>query len=424
MSSGVGLAALVVNYNSGAFAVRCVESLIDEWEREGRDRARLHVVVVDNASPEDQEPWLGRLAELGAEVVRHGENAGYAGGINLAYARTRGGPDDVVAILNPDLYFLPGSVGTLVDYLGEHPECGAVDPRACIDPLGVLNLPRNLLPTITDHLRILLGTLSPRMCRGYSRHRLEHALPWWSAEGPVVADMLSGCCVFLRRGVVDRLDHLLDPRYPLYYEDTDLFRELRRRGLELVHHGAARVLHHWSRSSGVGGQFQGEPLRRYRISQRAYFTKFYGPLGYLLVRGLNALERAWPQDKLYRPMHSLTPLGAFSDPVVIPVGRPCRFLIELGMAPTWIVACGIFGEGDEWVCPAETWEWFFQAEYFMRAIDLDTGDFLGAWQFTKTSPGRDTPIERAEIEALGIGADGVPAPGGAAPRPSEKERAR
>ena len=36
-------------------------------------------------------------------------------------------------------------------------EVGAVDPRACIDPNLVINLPRNLLPTLTEHVRTRLA---------------------------------------------------------------------------------------------------------------------------------------------------------------------------------------------------------------------------------------------------------------------------
>jgi GT2 family glycosyltransferase len=399
VTRAAGLAALIVNYNSGAFAVSCTRSLQHEWARSGRPREQLHVVVVDNRSPVDQEAHLTRLEELGATVLRHGENAGYAKGMNLAYARTRGGPRDFVAILNPDLFFLPGSIDVLLAYLEQNPRCGAVDPRACMDPLGVLLLPRNLLPTLSDHARVVLAHMSPALCRAYSRHRHRQTLPWWTAEGPLETDMLSGCCVFLRREVVERMGRVMDERYPLYYEDTDLFRTLRGLGLSVVHHGSARVLHHWSRSAGVGGEFANEPMRRYAISQREYFRKWYGPGGAWLVAAINRLQSWWPASWTYRPMHELVTLGPFDEPATIPLPRRCRFVIEITMAPTFLVCAGILGEGERFTFPQETWDWLFQAEFFLRALDRDTGELLGAWRFVKTTPGRDAPIDVAEIEA-------------------------
>ena len=150
MSADTRLSALIVNYNTGALAVGCVRSLQHEWRRAGRPPAALTIVVVDNASPQDQTEHLAELERLGVDVLRSSENAGYARGMNLAFARTRGGPDDVIAILNPDLHFLPGSVDTLLEYVLANRRCGAVDPRAFMDPGGTINLPRNLLPTLFD----------------------------------------------------------------------------------------------------------------------------------------------------------------------------------------------------------------------------------------------------------------------------------
>ena len=396
------LSALVVNYNSGAFGVRCLDSLVGEWLREGRPRDALEIVVVDNASTLDQREHLERMEALGARIVHSDENRGYAAGINLALAHSSGAPDDAVAILNPDLLFLPGSVGALMDeaLLGER--VGAVDPRACVDPLGVLNLPPNLMPGPCDRFLVTAGRMSPWFCRQYSRIRSRRSLRWWAAEGPVESDMLSGCCLFLRRGVVEELGTLMDERFPLYFEDTDLFRRLARRGYRLVHHGGARILHHWSRSAAVGGEFQIEPLRRYEVSQRAFFRKYYGRAGEAWMAALAWAEGRWPAKWRHRPMHPLTELGDFGHaPVSIQLPRRCRYVLELAVDPAWIVACGVLGEGDRWDCPPETWDWWFQTDYYGRGLDLDTGELLGAWHFRKTTAGRTTPLEDEELARLG-----------------------
>ncbi|MCZ6597173.1 MAG: glycosyltransferase [Planctomycetota bacterium] len=393
------LSALVVNYETGAFAERCVESLLREWSREGRDADRLEIVVVDNASPTDQGPHLERIGSLGATVVRSPENLGYAGGMNLALSRTDGGPLDVVAVLNPDLHFLPGSVRVLMDYLAEHPECGVVAPRATIDPGGVIHLPKNALATLAEELRAFGARISPLLCRAYSRRRLRAAIPWWTASEPLVTDMLSGCCLFLRRDVIAELPALMDERFPLYYEDTDLFRTLHRLGHTVVQHTGASILHHWSRSSGIGESFAGEPQRRYAESRRAYYRKHYGPLGLSVVQALDWLSERWPKRAMHRPMHRLEPLGALAEPIELRLPRRCRFLVEIAMHPDWLLAAGILGEGDRWTCPPAAWEWFFRGDYFARALDLDTHAVLGAWSFQKTTAGRDRPVDSEELDS-------------------------
>jgi len=399
LSEPRGLAALVVNYNSGAFAVGCARSLIHAWEQEGRRREDLQIVVVDNASPVDQTESLAAIEAMGAKVIRSPENVGYSGGANLAYRETRGEPGDVVAILNPDLTFLPGSVGPLMDYLHRHPRCGVVAPRTTIDVAGELHISRDLLPTPLEQVRTTLARMSPWWCRRYGARRLRLALEWWTSDGPLETDMITGCCLFLRREVVDDEPFLLDERFPLYFEDTDLYHRLRRKGLSVVRHGGVRILHHWSRSAGVGPQFQGEPLRRYWISFDHYFRKYFGATGLAFVRWLARVEQRWPPAKLHRPMHALEFLGESDVPIEVRLPRSCPFVLELGLAPTWIVTVGIVGEGDRWTCPRETWEWFFEADYFVRAFDRGTNEYLGAWHFKKRGAGRVDPLEIDEIEA-------------------------
>ena len=400
------LSALVVNYNTGAFAVQCVRSLLREWRDEGRRAEDLEVVVVDNASPADQGAAMAELESLGAKVVMADDNLGYAGGMNLALEHTSGGPQDQVALLNPDLFILPGAIGTMLEYLVDHPDVGAVDPRATIDPGLALNLPRNALPTVVEHALINLAQWHPFFTRAYSKRRTRAAIEWWTAQGPIDAQMLSGCCVLLRREVLAKLPYpLLDPRYPLYFEDTDLFRTLARLGFRTVHMGNARVLHHWSRSAGVGASFAGEPQRRQQLAQAAYFTKFYGRLGARLAAWLSRKGAQWEGGG--EPLHPLVDLGNCVDPPELEFGSHRRFVVEVGLSPKFLLACGILGEGDRWRCADDTWTWWFEGAYYLRALDLDSGELLGAWRMIKAAPGRLEPMREDEWEAAARSVDEV-----------------
>jgi GT2 family glycosyltransferase len=397
----VGLAALIVNYNTGSYAECCVESLLREWQREGRAREKLDIVLVDNASPDPQEPHLTRIEALGVKVIRAQENLGYARGINLCYGETRGAPGDVVAILNPDLHFLPGTVGMLLDYVLDNPDVGVVDPATSVDPLGVVNLPPNLMPTPIEHVRITLANMHPFFARAYCRHRLKKCLLWWTATEPIETDMLSGCCLFMRRALVLELGRVMDPRYPLYFEDTDLFLTLRKKGYKVVHHTRARILHHWSRSAKVGGQPEDQATQRYEVSRELFFRKFYGPLGRSIYRGMNAVGRRWPRHWIGRAVQPLVSLGGLHAPPEIALPRACRHLVELSVHPSFAICSGSFGQGERWVCPPEAWEWFFPLDYYARVLDLDTLEVLGAYHFKKLDACRLEAMRAGEIEALG-----------------------
>ncbi|NOT30656.1 MAG: glycosyltransferase family 2 protein [Planctomycetes bacterium] len=401
MKHDVRLAALIVNYNTGSYAECCVESLLAEWKRAGRAREKLAIVLVDNASPQPQDEYLRRLEALGVTVIRSRENLGYARGMNLCYAQTSGAPGDVVAILNPDLYFLPGAVELLLDYVLDHPEVGVVDPATSVDPLGVINLPPNVMPTPLDHARVVLANMHPFFARAYSRYREARCMRWWTSREPLETDMLSGCCMFMRRAVIDELGQVLDPRYPLYFEDTDLFRTLAQKGYKVVHHTPARILHHWSRSAMIGGAPGDQATLRHELSRELYYRKFYGPLGRGFYRVMQALLMRWPKRWLGRPIQPMVSLGALHEPLELELPRACRFRVEMSVHPSFVVCSGSFGRGERWSIPAETWDWMFSIDYYARVYDLDTHEVLGAYQFQKTKPCRSEAMKASELEQLG-----------------------
>lgn len=385
------LSALVVNYNTGTFAEVAIASLRCEWIAEGRHPDDLEVILVDNASPRDQTEPLERMERHGVRVLRSDSNLGYAGGMNLAYSHSTGDSADVVAVLNPDLYFLPGSLSKLFDFVADNPDIGAADPRTYFDPGKVLHLPRNLLPTLWEHVFITGSLRFKSILRWYTKKRTRLAAQWWTATDVVDSDMLSGCCVFLRREVIDRLGMLMDDRFPLYYEDTDLFRRVRRLGLRVVHQVHAEVLHHWSRSSGIGAAFEGEPRKRQLAAARVYYAKYYGPIGGKIADWITAKGQIWG-SRGGVPLHDCIELGPLADPPRIAWDRERDVILEVGLLSNWLLSAGIVVHGDAWVCPLESWEWFFEGAYFVRALDQKTGAMLGAWSFTKCTPGRNHPL--------------------------------
>lgn len=392
------LFALIVNYKSGAFAENCSASLAREWERAGRPAENLVRVVVDNDSPTDESAHLEALRQQGCIVVESPDNLGYAAGMNLAYAQTEGDPEDVVAILNPDLVFLPGSLERLLQTITEDPTIGACDALACMDPAGVFHMPSNPLPTLVDATFVNFAHRFGWVGRWYAKQRLDVALPWWEKAVIHEARMLSGANVFLRRAVVEELGQVMDPRYPLYFEDTDLFRELSKRGYRLVHDSRARVLHHWSRSAGAGASFAGEPARRYAISHRLYYEKFYGKLGAAYASWIQSRGIAWA-GKGPAPMHeNIVDLGEGPEAPTLEWDGERDFLIEIGVTPNWLIACGILGRGSSWTCPNEAWEWLFGGGYFLRAVDRHTRELLGAWRRIKTTPDRAAAVTFEEID--------------------------
>lgn len=216
--------AVVVNHNSGPLLVECVESLLDG----GAGR----VVVVDNDSADES---LERLAAsgLGVEVVPAGSNRGYAAGANLGIAEV---DTEIVAVLNPDTRFEPGSADALLGRF-EAPDVAAVGPRL-LNPDGTTYPSARRIPSVLDAAgHGLFGLLRPdnSFTRRYRQLDVD-------PDQPRDVDWVSGAAVWLRRAALEEVGGW-DEGYFMYVEDVDLCWRLRQAGWRVVYEPGALVVH-------------------------------------------------------------------------------------------------------------------------------------------------------------------------------------
>jgi GT2 family glycosyltransferase len=396
------LSALMVNYGTGAFALAAARSLAREWLASDLDPSDLSLIVVDHPAGTDEERWLGELKKVGVRVIHNGQNDGYAGGIQMALDNSSGAPDDFVAILNPDLIFLPGSISALLERLLANPLAGAVAPRAWMDEGCSFQLPSPVLPTAFGELLEFGASRIPSLARRAAARRSKIDWEAWTAETPIRRRMVPGACIFLHRSVALGLEHLLDPSYPLYYEDADLCRRLMRRGLEVELVPDANVLHHGARSSGIGEEFEAGPRARWRHARATYMRKYASAPMRACLGLADAFVSRFPRPA--RPAHGLKSLPLSNDPptIPLPVGGP--WCLELSLTPTFGFALGATAPSGNWEFPLTAWDWLFAGRYYVRALHT-SGRVEAAWTFAKHAPPRIEPIwdvdRTAVVNAIG-----------------------
>ncbi len=223
---GGGIAAVVVNYESGPALARCVERLLHEAPGE--------LVVVDNGSVD------GSLAELRRRVpevtvVDPGRNLGYGAAANRGAAATTA---SALLVCNSDLEVGPGSLGVLARALDAGPDRGVVGPLIR-DPGGRRYPSARRFPALTDAAgHAVLGLLAPdnRFTRAYHQAHLEEA------SGVEEVDWLSGACLLLKRSAFEEVGGF-DESYFMYAEDVDLCWRLARAGWTSAYVPGAEVIH-------------------------------------------------------------------------------------------------------------------------------------------------------------------------------------
>ena len=397
-SSAIDISALVVNYNTTQLAFEMLQSLREQAPRAPDGRPlKVEFVFVDNASPEleaqgaalEQIRELAKLSDVPGTVVLHDENAGYAGGMNLAWSHARG---QYALVLNPDLVFLEGCIERLYGELVASPEIGAVGPVGYWDRGREVQLPPNILPTLGDLWYCTFAHVFESVNRRYVARRLREALKVYRSDEPVRLDMLSGACVMLSRTTIERIGGLFDSAFPLYYEDTDLFRRVRKAGLELVMVKGADLAHFYNRSGTTNPE---EAMRRYWTAREYYYTKYYGWLGKLSEK----LCRRFLRSKLARRARErmtarVRDLGDVWEPPMLELGRDCEhFVLEMCQDAGFLLAAAILGKGSSWTPGESFWHAFGESEYFFRAVDLGPEEpvELAVFRFRRVPPPASGP---------------------------------
>lgn len=217
--------AVVVNYNARDHLLACVRSLRDDGAEE--------IVVVDNASTDGSVAAL-RAADPDVVVVEAGVNLGFGAAANRGVAVSTGDP---VAVMNPDVVVVPGTLGALAGRLAASARLGAVGPRI-ENPDGSWYPSARSFPSLADALgHAFLHFVAPG-----NRFSRRYKLLDWDHDSGRLVDWVSGTFVMVRREAFESVGGF-DERYFMYVEDVDLCWRLRRAGWDVAYEPAGRVIH-------------------------------------------------------------------------------------------------------------------------------------------------------------------------------------
>lgn len=248
---------LFVNYRNAPDIAGAVASVLE-------DDPGSEVVVVDNS--DDVMEWAQLQALLPQQVhkVRAPANLGFGQGCNFGLAHTDA---EFIFLVNPDVRLLPGCTQALLQCMVANPKLGAVSPQQFLDSDCQWRLPPSWLPTkirawVTERALREPEVAARLMAAAHAEH-----LRFWHAQGPIGQRALSGAAMLVRRAALPAGEPMFDPRYFMYFEDTDLCMRLRRRGWQLALTPDARAVHAWRNQAHKGVMMA--------KSAPQYFEKFF-----------------------------------------------------------------------------------------------------------------------------------------------------
>lgn len=229
---------IIVSFNSGECLARSLASI-------AAHAPDARAIVIDNASV-DGSTRHPALQAPQVELHVNPKNAGFARGVNQGLALAS---SDLVLVLNPDCFLMPGAVETLASELAAHPDCAIAGPRILNDDGSVQGSARGDPTLITG----LFGrsTLFTRLFPGsrLAQHNVRTSARHSVGGESFAVDWVSGACFMARRSTLTAVGGF-DERYFLYWEDADLCRRLRTLGHTIRYVPVATVVH----SGGVSSR--------------------------------------------------------------------------------------------------------------------------------------------------------------------------
>jgi GT2 family glycosyltransferase len=214
------LLVIVLNWNRYADTLRCLASLADT------SISLTDILVVDNASTDGSVEAI-RSSFPTVQIVRNTENLGYAAGNNVGLHHAIEARYEYALLLNNDTVVATDAIDALVEPLRAHPRiavCGAAiaylsEPTRVWSAGGVIQ--RRDGSVTTDWL---------------DRHMAD--LP----SATYAVDHVSGCCLLVRVSAIQQVG-FLDPRFFMYFEETEWCARFTRANWEIVVNPAARIWH-------------------------------------------------------------------------------------------------------------------------------------------------------------------------------------
>jgi GT2 family glycosyltransferase len=176
-------------------------------------------------------------------LIENKYNAGFSKANNQGVEIAKG---EYILFLNPDTVMPEDFLDKMVAYMDAHPEAGSIGPRL-IDgkgqfaPDGKKSFPSLSVAIFKTTGINKLFSQSPYFNKYYAVHIGERE----TAE----VDVLSGCCMMVRRSVIDQVGGAFDEDYFMYCEDVDLSYRIQKGGYKNIYYPEVNLIHYKGEST-------------------------------------------------------------------------------------------------------------------------------------------------------------------------------
>lgn len=257
----------LLNFNGFTNTLACLSSL----KNIKIDNFKLTIVAVDNSSKEEFDFKNGSLGNITLVVIKNSENLGFSGGNNVAIKYALENKADYVLILNNDTYADENFLEELLKVAETDNKIGILVPKIYFAPGFEYHKDRYSKNELGKVFWYGGGKIDWANVIGH--HRGVDEVDKGQYDKTQRTEIATGCCMLIKKEVFENVG-LLDDKYFLYYEDSDLSMRAKSKGFKVVYVPTSII---WHKNAGSAGG-SGSILQDYYITKsRLLFGFRYAP---------------------------------------------------------------------------------------------------------------------------------------------------
>jgi GT2 family glycosyltransferase len=237
------LFVIVLSNNRPDDTLACMESLHQS------DYPNMKIILLDNLSTDDSVDVVHRTYP-DVEIIYLKENLGYAGNNNIGIKAAIDHGAEWVLVLNDDTILDPLCLSTLIKVGESDKNIGILGPMVYhYDEPQVIQSAGGVLG------KYWLATHLGKDETDSGQFEKVHKVEW-----------ISGCAILVRRTLIEQVG-MLDPKYFLYWEETEWCIRAGKAGWQIYHVPQAKLWH-----KGVQRAYQPKPYITYYVTRNRLFT--------------------------------------------------------------------------------------------------------------------------------------------------------
>lgn len=238
------IVVVVLNWNGEKFISRCLTSLI----KLDKGNHEVEIIVVDNKSTDGSAKLIKKQFPQ-VRLIINSQNLGYSGGNNVGMLYAKGQKADWVWIVNPDVQVKASSLVTLVEKAKTNPKYAALGSKVYFASGYEFHKEKYSKSDFGKVLWFAGGAMDWNNITSINIGIDEVDTGKYDQVKEV--EFLTGSSMLISLSVIDEIG-MYDPKYFLYYEETDFCQRVLRAGYKLVYVPQSVVWHANAQSTVAG----------------------------------------------------------------------------------------------------------------------------------------------------------------------------